>query len=544
MSMSFIRPDSVESAARPIEVVDVAGRDEVITDLVGRLRDPRCTTVERRRLGDAAVRLGLPLAYRLARGFQQRGEMLEDLRQVAAYALVKAIGGYDPDRGHRFTAYATPTITGEIKRHFRDRVWSVHMPRPQRDLALQVTRTRAQLTQRLGRYPSAAEVAAELGVAREQVDATAASFSAYRADSLNQPCGEGDGLQRQDPLGTVDPALESADDRLTVRALVQQLPPRQKWVVDRYFFGGWSQAQIAAAMGTSQMTVCRLLSSGLDGLRRDLCGPGRASGGDVRVRTYAVERDCVVAGVVGTVDRPNMAELRRCLVDAVVGVGARTLVIDLRRMSSADGGVARALLDAYRAGGHSGTRICVVNAAPPVADMLRRTGLSRLFPCRARTDVRPATPGHEAGERSAPARPTPARVTDDPGAGAEHAKHAKDPHRRPFPVSDVRSPAQRAGAVRWWISSRPTRRSPRGTPAVRSTTPQAALSASTTPTCRRPPARCRSASQYRRPPPPPRTCSTTARSPTRSSVAPCGRTGQQERPAARHVGRRLTVTTK
>ncbi|MDY7091084.1 MAG: sigma factor, partial [Actinomycetota bacterium] len=202
---------SVVTELRPSRRAPVArDREAVTAEAFRRMRQAGCPRTERDRLRDDILWWNLPVAHRLARGYRQRGENLDDLLQVAALALVKAVDGYDPDRGFSFTAYAQPTILGELKRHFRDRVWGVHVPRQLQERCLEVTRARTDLAQRLQRTPSVSEIAATLGVTDDDVRATDASASAYRCESLNRRVGfDDDACERQDLLGERDAALDA-----------------------------------------------------------------------------------------------------------------------------------------------------------------------------------------------------------------------------------------------------------------------------------------------------------------------------------------------
>jgi RNA polymerase sigma-B factor len=391
-------------------------REKATIAAIRALRQPACPRTERDRLRQAAVQRNLPLAHRLARGFQHRGESLEDLLQVAALALVKAVDGYDPGRERSFTGYATPTILGEIKRHFRDRVWTVHVPRGLQERCLEVTRIRGELTQRLHRAPSAGEIADAMGVTEAEVRVTEASTSAYRADSLNRPVSAGESAcERQDFLSAPDDELEHLHDRLTLQAAIRRLAPRARHVLDRYFFGNLTQAQIADELGTSQMSVSRLLAQSVTHLRAELADqPGAGGDGealDAPVRTYTAGPGCVVATVHGVaLDDDSADRLRDTLIDLAMSRRTRTLVVDLRRVTEPDQALVRVLWHTHRACGHAGTRLYVVNAGAPVHDLLRRTGLTRLFPCRPVTPPRSAPTATRTS--ALPAQPAPARAED------------------------------------------------------------------------------------------------------------------------------------
>ncbi len=214
------------------------------------------------------VGLHVPLAEHLARRFRNRGEPFDDLVQVALVGLLKAIDGFDPDRGVDFTSYAIPTMVGEIKRHFRDKGWSVRVPRRLKEMRLEVTKVSAHLTQDLGRSVTTADLADHLGVTQAEIRECQASARAYSALSLFAPLGEGDADNTlADVMGGADKGLESVEDRESLRPLIEELPPRQRSIIAMRFYGNMTQSQIAERMGISQMHVSRLLSRSLAQLR-------------------------------------------------------------------------------------------------------------------------------------------------------------------------------------------------------------------------------------------------------------------------------------
>jgi RNA polymerase sigma-B factor len=208
----------------------------------------------------------LPFAGRLARRYRGRGEYLEDLEQVARLGLIKAIDRYDPERGS-FTAYAVITISGELKRHFRDRTWGVHVPRRVQDLSLEVGHASMLLTSILARDPTTGELAARIGVTEAAVLEAVESAAGYSPASLNVPIA-GDGTTEfGDLLGGLDADLESVTDKLTVADLLLRLPIRERRMLAMRFYGNRTQAEIADELGISQMHVSRLLSRALTWLR-------------------------------------------------------------------------------------------------------------------------------------------------------------------------------------------------------------------------------------------------------------------------------------
>jgi len=224
---------------------------------------------ERERLRDDLVRRCLPFAGRLTRRYQGRGEPNEDLEQVARLGLVKAVNRYEPGRGS-FTAYAVCTIQGEIKKHFRDKTWAVHVARRVQDLGSEVRHARAVLVPVLRRDPTAGEIARHLDIPVVDVLEALRSASGYWSTSLNAPAGDEPGVEVGDLLGAPDPDLESLADRVTVDALMRRLPEREQRMILLRFYGNQTQAEIAAELGISQMHVSRLLTRTLAQLRDGL----------------------------------------------------------------------------------------------------------------------------------------------------------------------------------------------------------------------------------------------------------------------------------
>jgi RNA polymerase sigma-B factor len=227
--------------------------------------------VEYRRTRDRDLRNELVeehmrLAEFLARRFAHRGEPLDDLRQVALVGLLKAVERFDPHRGLSFSSFATPTISGELKRHFRDRGWAVRVPRRVQELHLQLDRTMATLSQELGRPPTPAEIAERAGVLEEEVLEGMEAGSLYRLASLDgRPDDSGTGYGGR--LGAADRELGAIEDRLAVEELLSALPDREQHIVYLRFFEGLTQSEIAERVGISQMHVSRLLSKSLEVLR-------------------------------------------------------------------------------------------------------------------------------------------------------------------------------------------------------------------------------------------------------------------------------------
>src|SRR6185312_8342169 len=226
---------------------------------------------ERARIRGYLVELHLPLVEYLARRFRNRGEWLDDLTQVATIGLIKSIDRFDLERGVEFSTYATPTIVGEIKRHFRDKGWAIRVPRRLQELKLSLTKATSELSQKLGRSPTVAELANHLGMSEEEVLEGLESANAYSAVSLDAPDGgDEDAPAVADSLGITDEALEGVEYRESLKPLLEKLPAREKRILMLRFFGNMTQSQIAAELGISQMHVSRLLARTLAQLRDGL----------------------------------------------------------------------------------------------------------------------------------------------------------------------------------------------------------------------------------------------------------------------------------
>ena len=225
----------------------------------------------RARLRDELVELHLPLVEYLARRFRNRGELLDDLVQVATIGLIKSVDRFDLERGVEFSTYATPTIVGEIKRHFRDKGWAIRVPRRLQELKLSLTKATSELSQKNGRAPTVSELAQHLELSEEEVLEGLESANAYSAVSLDAPDGgDDDSPAVADSLGMVDDALEGVEYRESLKPLLEKLPAREKKILMLRFFGGMTQSQIAGELGISQMHVSRLLARTLATLREGL----------------------------------------------------------------------------------------------------------------------------------------------------------------------------------------------------------------------------------------------------------------------------------
>lgn len=219
----------------------------------------------------ALIELHLPLVEHCARRFRSRGEPFEDLVQVGTIGLIKSVDRFDTDRGVEFSTYATPTIIGEIKRHFRDKGWAIRVPRRLQELRMQITATTAELSQSLGRSPTPAELAESIGCTVDEVVEGLESGNAYSTLSLDAGDNSEDGaFTMLDTMGIEDDGLEHVELRESLKPLLAALPAREKNILMLRFFKNMTQSQIAAEVGVSQMHVSRLLSRTLDHLREAL----------------------------------------------------------------------------------------------------------------------------------------------------------------------------------------------------------------------------------------------------------------------------------
>ncbi len=217
---------------------------------------------------DRIIERCLPLADHIARRFAGRGESRDDLVQVARIGLVNAVKRFDVELGSDFPSFAVPTIMGEVRRHFRDNSWSVKVPRRMKELHLRITAATGEMSQRLGRAPTASELAAELGVDRDEVLDGLMAGSSYNTSSIDGTVGGGEEtLALVETLGDVDPALEHVEYREALRPLLADLPERERTVLVLRFFESMTQSQIGEKLGISQMHVSRLLAKTLAQLR-------------------------------------------------------------------------------------------------------------------------------------------------------------------------------------------------------------------------------------------------------------------------------------
>jgi RNA polymerase sigma-B factor len=223
------------------------------------------------------ITANLGLAHQLARRFLHRGEELDDLVQVASVALVKSVDRFDPGRGVDFAAFATRTIIGELKRHFRDKGWAVRASRRVQELYLELGHTTSTMVQTLGRSPTVAELAASIGTSEEAVLEAMEAGQGYRASSLDAPDDQDMPLSAR--LGGLDPHYDSVEERALLGPAMSKLPEREQAILRMRFVEGLTQAEIATTIGVSQMHVSRLLAASLSELRRGINGKPQMAGG-------------------------------------------------------------------------------------------------------------------------------------------------------------------------------------------------------------------------------------------------------------------------
>jgi RNA polymerase sigma-B factor len=214
----------------------------------------------------------MPLVRSLAARYTGRGEPLDDLVQVGAVGLIKAVDRFDVSRGVEFTSYGVPTIVGEIRRHFRDKAWAMHVPRRIKELSVRLSRVLDELTTSLGRSPTIAELAEAAAVDEEDVIDALDAGHAYSTRSLD--AGPGSNEQLAERLAGTDPGFDGVDDRWLLSAGFEALDPRARRIVELRFFEEKTQSQIAAELGISQMHVSRLLRNAFEVMRGSIEAQG------------------------------------------------------------------------------------------------------------------------------------------------------------------------------------------------------------------------------------------------------------------------------
>jgi RNA polymerase sigma-B factor len=242
-------------------------------DRVARATEDRRLLERYHREGDPAAREGQEagderLARQLARRYQRGGEQLDDLVQVASLGLLKAIDRFDPARETAFSSFAVPTILGELKRHFRDKGWSVRVPRDLQELAVKVEKVGEDMARELGRAPTPAELAERTGTTLEQVLEAREASAAYRAVSLDRPrTDDEEGESYADAVGAEDPGYRVAEDAATIQRLMRVLSDREREVLRLRFEEDLTQSEIGERVGVSQMHVSRLIRQSVARLR-------------------------------------------------------------------------------------------------------------------------------------------------------------------------------------------------------------------------------------------------------------------------------------
>jgi RNA polymerase sigma-B factor len=244
---------------------------------LARAHEDRRLLLRYHREGDPAAREQLverflPLARQLARRYQRGGEQLDDLVQVASLGLLKAIDRFEPDRETAFSSFAVPTILGELKRHFRDKGWSVRVPRDLQEMAVKVDRIADEMSRELGRAPTPAEIAQRTGSTQEQVLEAREAAGAYRAVSLDRPRSEDEeeGDSYADAVGADDPGFVRAENAATVDRLMSVLSEREREVLRLRFQEDLTQSEIGRRVGVSQMHVSRLIRQSVARLREEV----------------------------------------------------------------------------------------------------------------------------------------------------------------------------------------------------------------------------------------------------------------------------------
>ena len=260
------KPRAQRAQGEPINRVARADEDRRLLVRYHRHNDPAAR--------EALVQRFLPLARQLARRYQHGGEPLDDLVQVASLGLLKAIDRFEPSRETAFSSFAVPTILGELKRHFRDRGWSVRVPRDLQELAVKVDRVGDELGREIGRAPTVYELGNRLGVTAEQVLEAREAAGAYRAVSLDRPRGDDDDDETvAQTFGAEDPGFGLAEDAATVERLMTVLSERERQVLRLRFAEDLTQSEIGARVGVSQMHVSRIIRQAVARLRDEAGQP-------------------------------------------------------------------------------------------------------------------------------------------------------------------------------------------------------------------------------------------------------------------------------
>ncbi|GIF44592.1 RNA polymerase sigma factor SigF [Actinoplanes xinjiangensis] len=249
--------------------VDAATSTDRASELIVAMASLPAGHPSRPGLRDLAIEAWLPLAGHLSRRYANRGEPRDDLYQVAVLGLIKAVDRFEADRGVDFAGFAIPTIVGELKRHFRDKTWSVRVPRRLQELRLAITAANNTLSHTLGRAPTVADIAAHLEISEDEVIEGLEGARAYNSTSLSTPISDS-GTELGETLGGEDTAFEEAEARIALAPALATLDEREQKIVTLRFYGNLTQQQIADQIGISQMHVSRLLTRALAKLRGHL----------------------------------------------------------------------------------------------------------------------------------------------------------------------------------------------------------------------------------------------------------------------------------
>jgi RNA polymerase sigma-B factor len=242
-------------------------------ELLRQLHDLEVDSPQRAVLRDRLVAVHMPLVIYLARRFSGRSEPMDDLIQVGSIGLIKAIDRFDPGRGLEFSTYATPTILGEIKRHFRDTGWLIHVPRRAQEMQTSLNNARADLSQELGRSPTVSELATRIDAEEDAVIEALDAARAYSALPIEILAAPGESVPEHPMLGVIDAGFEQVEQRQLLRRVIEELPPAEREILLLRFVANKTQTEIAGIVGVSQMQVSRLVARGLKRLRASLGVP-------------------------------------------------------------------------------------------------------------------------------------------------------------------------------------------------------------------------------------------------------------------------------
>jgi RNA polymerase sigma-B factor len=318
----------------------------------------------------------LPFAGRLARRYRGRGEPIEDLEQVARLGLLKAIDRYNPERGS-FTAFATVTMSGELKRHFRDTTWTVHVPRRLQDLNLDIRRATGDLTHRLLRSPTTGELAHHLATSEQAIHEARRSATCYAPTSLNTPIDHDSTTVLADVVASTDDAVHTLTDRLTVIQLLHRLPDRERGMLLMRFYGNHTQTEIADEYGVSQMHVSRLISHALTWLRDAMLSDTTPPWPHAHDHTHHLHTrtthtaTTLTLHLIGELDHDNTHRLHTHLQHAIHTADQRRINIDLTGVPLLDATAINTLWQAT-----TNPQLHITNPRPHIAPLLTMFGIT------------------------------------------------------------------------------------------------------------------------------------------------------------------------